>query len=587
MANSDKKILITPNKGQNENPNIIFTGGDNIDTSLEVSTDSSRPSLIISSANSGYLHIGANNSTVIGAGDTTSVPSFEITSDGGSTLGKTGLEASKPISIPKHETLSLPSYAEEGSIIYDKDAKVPKVFNGTYWDDCAEPAIVTRGLKLFLDPRHYKPNRSLLKTTHWNTGSGSYSESNRELGEHAFNQNGGTSENERIRVSDGPFRSDAMVWETRCDSTSGADGGWNTGGFSINHNKMYRFSVWVRRTSSTSSGTFYLGLGDYGTQLKTGDSASAPNPYWDCSGVGVFSQNQWYLVVGHVFPSGTSYTGRHPNTGVYVRGNRQKVRDINGCNIGNDVKWSTSAASTFHRCYHYYSTDASVRMQFFDPRIEPCDGTEPTIEELLEGHSHKWEDRSGNSNHCYWEHVPRFFPNGSRFGDQETTGPYFELNGYSHRGFIKNMQFPNEQTLMMTLRHNYTSGRRNPWNQAYGGYGTWTHEQGNTMSWYFGDAGGNSQPYVGRSSGSTLREKWNILAAARDRSTDQWYNNLDAKTLYSHSYDQLANTSAEITLGHGYAGWYDGQFGPILAYDVRLTESEIAQNYNVIRRYYK
>ena len=59
----------------------------------------------------------------------------------------------------------------------------------------------------------------------------------------------------------------------------------------------------------------------------------------------------------------------------------------------------------------------------------------------------------------------------------------------------------------------YTSGRRNPWDQAYGGYGTWTHEQGESnINNYFGDAGSNTSPYTsGRGSGSgTTRDQWNL-----------------------------------------------------------------------------
>ena len=112
-----------------------------------------------------------------------------------------------------------------------------------------------------------------------------------------------------------------------------------------------------------------------------------------------------------------------------------------------------------------------------------------------------WFDLSGNENHCNFVNSPTH------------NNTYFSFDGVDEYGVIINnstLNFSSEKTQIMWLRHNYTSGRRNPWDQAYGGYGTWTHEQGNAINEYFGDSGANAAPYVGRSSSTTPRNVWNF-----------------------------------------------------------------------------
>jgi hypothetical protein len=106
------------------------------------------------------------------------------------------------------------------------------------------------------------------------------------------------------------------------------------------------------------------------------------NPYWDCRGTGNFTQNVWYLVVGHVFPHFSPLGNQHADTGIWVIGSG-KVAGINGCNVGNDMKFGPSTTTLNHRTYHFYCADNTTRLQFFEPRVDLCDGSEPTISDLL------------------------------------------------------------------------------------------------------------------------------------------------------------------------------------------------------------
>jgi hypothetical protein len=185
-----------------------------------------------------------------------------------------------------------------------------------------------------------------------------------------------------------------------------------------------------------------------------------------------------------------------------------------------------------------------------------------------------WFDVSGNNNHCVWTSTPTF------------TRPYFTFNGTSNSGTVTNnstLDFSNNQTLMIVMRHTYTSGRRNPWDQAYGGYGTWTHEQGDNISQYIGDAGANNVPYIGIASPTTPRNVWNVMCITRDFNQHKWYINGSLSSTTAHSYGQLTYTSANITIGAGYAGYWQGDMSMVLAYNISLSDQQVLDNFRAIR----
>jgi len=214
---------------------------------------------------------------------------------------------------------------------------------------------------------------NILDPYSWTTGSG---------GIGSFSQNGSTNENERV-IGTNPWGNSAVVWETRANGSADADGGWNHSSFSVDNTKLYRMSVWVKRTSSSGGGTFYFGTNGGGQcVLRLSDFGEECNPYWDCRGTGALTQNVWYLVVGHVFPHTYPNSNQHADTGLWVIGSG-KVAGINGCNVGNDMKFGPSTTSLNHRTYHYYCGDNTTRLQFFEPRVDLCDGSEPRITDLL------------------------------------------------------------------------------------------------------------------------------------------------------------------------------------------------------------
>jgi hypothetical protein len=222
-----------------------------------------------------------------------------------------------------------------------------------------------------LNETKYKP--LLLNYTQWENGqTGSVG---------MFGQNGATAENFRVLAAD-PWEKETVVWEARPEAASGTDGGWNASQVPIDPDYTYRFSTWVRRTV-VGNGSFYLGLQENVDVLNRSNGASNGNPYFWVSGN---PGTEWVLVVGHVFPRGSGTGSFHPDSGRYT---------VDGGYVGgisNDFVWAETVTQANHRSYLYYSTDVATRQQWVYPRMDKCDGTEPTIADLLAGHDSRNED---------------------------------------------------------------------------------------------------------------------------------------------------------------------------------------------------
>ena len=213
---------------------------------------------------------------------------------------------------------------------------------------------------------------SLLKVDAWAVGAGDAPN---------YGQNGSLSENQRVIAID-PWSQNSVAWEARPTGTSNEDGGWNTAYFTINPNKLYRSAVWMRRTSATSSGTLYHGLHTNGTGdvLDVATGLSQTDPYWNQRTSSTYTQDEWYLHIGYIFPASYSGTSAHPDSGIYNRSG-QKVL----ANSGNitDAKFPTNATAAMQRVYLNNSSNMTERAQFMYPRWDICDGREPSVEELL------------------------------------------------------------------------------------------------------------------------------------------------------------------------------------------------------------
>lgn len=205
---------------------------------------------------------------------------------------------------------------------------------------------------------------SVIKWSSWTLGTG---------GVTGYSLNG----DGNSRVNDtNPWGVSDVIWDvSNQDVASDADGGWEGSNFSIDNTKMYRFSTFVQR-KTIGNGSFYLGMHGYpDAVLNRNNGASNSNPYF-CAREWWGNVNQWYLVAGYVWPAGSGTGAVMTDSGTYT---------LSGSKIASntDYVWQSTTTSSNHRSYLYYSTDITTNQQWYQPRVDVVDGTEPTINELL------------------------------------------------------------------------------------------------------------------------------------------------------------------------------------------------------------
>jgi hypothetical protein len=133
-----------------------------------------------------------------------------------------------------------------------------------------------------------------------------------------------------------------------------------------------------------------------------------------------------------------------------------------------------------------------------------------------------------------------------------------------------------------------SSARRNPYNQAYAGGGTITHENDSVFNYYFGQGGGDNTPYIGfTSSFSVVVGETAMICLTRNASTVSWYKNgiLDVSTSNPYGAGVVTGTN-NITIGSGYAGGFAGSIYAAQIYNRALTAAEVQQNFNALKGRY-
>jgi hypothetical protein len=168
-----------------------------------------------------------------------------------------------------------------------------------------------------------------------------------------------------------------------------------------------------------------------------------------------------------------------------------------------------------------------------------------------------------------------------------STDGKFIFNG-SNSLTIPSIDFQTEQTIEIWLKPTESdSARRNPYNQAYGGYGTWTHEPSGNINYYYGDAGANNSPYISHTSSFTVIEN-EIACVCTTRTTTEsrWYKNGVFYNSYAHSYQDLLQHTTNITIGSGYAGSYVGEILAVKLYNRALSAEEVKQNFDAVKSKY-
>jgi hypothetical protein len=221
----------------------------------------------------------------------------------------------------------------------------------------------------FSNRRSFAPN--LLNYSVWSTGSGTINSSS-VYGTSRYTANGTTTA-EDVRIIDvDPFGfTQSVVWSSTSTDESAlggsslsADGGWDTGNFPVDPSKLYRFSVWTKRSvfgaGATFSGRFLHGLIALETTdkshpmstINTGGTTS--NPYFfntpnsnttSQSGINppyLGGFDVWTLVVGHVWPFNTATGSKYEAGGIVT----SKTATVNSAVVGGIVRNITNISLT-------------------------------------------------------------------------------------------------------------------------------------------------------------------------------------------------------------------------------------------------
>jgi hypothetical protein len=316
-----------------------------------------------------------------------------------------------------------------------------------------------------------------------------------------------------------------------------------------NNTSSYTVSLFVRKTTGGTSARLGFNAG-----FNTGGTTVATNPRFN-SDTGAGTGNSisfgdwwyWYFTLSNNGTGNTNfYSQFYPATGLH--NSSDNVIAVGTAIIGEPMLVSGSTPFRF------------------------ISGTRSNTEAIL--------DLTGNNT---------FTANNLTYNNNNT----FQFSsGNITIPFSNDFDFSKEQTIVMWMKPGTgsNSARRNPYNQAYGGSGTITHETSQAFTYFFGTHGGNSTPYQGRNSSFTVGpNELAFIAVTRNQDTNtvRWYKNGNLiSTQNAGGYAATNNGSSPILIGTGYTTNFIGEISKVLVYKKELTPIEINQIFEATRSRY-
>ena len=181
-----------------------------------------------------------------------------------------------------------------------------------------------------------------------------------------------------------PFGGIGVVWRgTANTGQANAQGGFDTTAFTIDPNYSYVFINFVQRISSETTGNYYFGCGG-SSVINTSNSAVNTNPYFSVvSGIGNLTKDEWYVDYRTVRSKNDSGTAAIKNNGLYRMRDGSRLKG-SSTSTGTSFKWKSDATTTTFRTYLYYANaNNGSSLQWYQPMVFKCDGTEPTLSEVF------------------------------------------------------------------------------------------------------------------------------------------------------------------------------------------------------------
>lgn len=163
----------------------------------------------------------------------------------------------------------------------------------------------------------------------------------------------------------------------------------------------------------------------------------------------------------------------------------------------------------------------------------------------------------------------------------------FDGTNYVDMGNAESLQFDGDVTIVFWAKpENVAAGRQNIVCKAYGGEGCLTQETNGVMSFYWGDGGGNAEPYVEVArppAGTIVSGEWIHVAEVRDVGERQYRMYKNGKVVASagwnkcgaHPCGDSTPSNLNLYIGHGYAGKFRGILDEVAIIGAVLSEADI------------
>jgi hypothetical protein len=421
--------------------------------------------------------------------------------------------------------------------------------------------------------------------TEWQLGTGGIGN---------WGQNGSTSENSRVYRTD-PHGNRAIIWRAyNNDSSSGADGGWNSSAFSITRSNLYRWVRYFKVIEKGANGTIYGGNhGVNQTILQWSDRNTQGNPYDFCVSRGSFTEGGWYAAISYMFPEGTvAGGGGSPyvsDWGFYpMFGANKGVRSTSGfgCNTGGNTIFNTSETQANERQYLYYSTDPTVDIYWGRPKCYIVNGSDPSIADCIASEQDLWVDQCGNSNmRAQYRPVLTRNTNGGYFTFNPSNYTHFEgVQGEDEAGAIPmNCNNVTIQAWINPTNTNHTGHifEKGALNTQYSLFFSTT--AGGTC--YFRTYGTSSNDTSVATSSIATAGQWSMITATYDGNRKKLYKNT-TEVASDAATGTLSTNSGGCWIGAYAAGtdyFFNGKIACVRVYKKGLTRGEIVQNFQAQR----
>lgn len=178
-----------------------------------------------------------------------------------------------------------------------------------------------------------------------------------------------------------PDGSSRVVWQAQSGAGDGGTGGggWDGNGnpasntFPVDTTKTYMF-VCFQRTISGGNGQGYWGPPNGSPVCNLNTSTDQGNPYFAVFNKSSMVAGRWYMFIGWVYPAGSTGMS-NGQTGVWDCTTGQQVGG------GSSFCWNAGVTQCSTRAYQYYATSGVY--QFANPGVYVCDGSQPSLQQLL------------------------------------------------------------------------------------------------------------------------------------------------------------------------------------------------------------